>query len=194
MSLFIHRLFGIPVSYSGLFGRNLPEGELGQELEGDPSFPPTSIPFWPAWANACRNAVLATFVWHEYSVLDLGIIPRGGVYVMYGDGNVMPRLVHTRFIAVKHGHEACRFAVLDHCGAEVPYRVIARGTEQNVLLDVLEFVLVMDVAELSFLYVVELNALDSHDGGLAADERERASKRCFEDSVTRSGRDLVTFV
>lgn len=133
MFLIFARLFGVPVSARAVFGADLPEGEFGQVLEGDPSVPPTTIPTWPAWANAIRNAILAAFVWREYSVLKLdGLCPSEGVYLVYGT-KAMPYQIQSRYIAVRHGREACRFAICDATGVEVPFTVVGRGGETAIL-------------------------------------------------------------
>lgn len=131
--LFILSLLGIPVPYERIFGHELPEGKFGKELEGDPKMPPTSNPKWPAWLNVIRNAVLAMFWWRTYSVLDTFGPISDGVYMMYGDGNVMPRKILTRFVIVKHGFEARRFIIVDADGHSVGYAVIGRGTKAEVV-------------------------------------------------------------
>ncbi len=134
MFLIFSRLLGVPVPARMVFGVELPEGEFGKMLEGDPSMPPTTIPTWPAWANAFRNAFLAAFVWREYSALDLGnLCPPGGVYLVFGDGKVLPNQNFTRFIMVKHGREACRFIAVDAMGHEITFNVVGRGDEPRVL-------------------------------------------------------------
>lgn len=129
MPFFILWLFNIPTPFSRMFSCDFPEGEFGQVLEGDPAVPPTVVETWPAWANAIRNAFLATFVWKTYSVIDLGHSHSGEVYLVFGDGAVMPRRIPTRFIIVKHGREACRFIVANALGFEVKYSVVGRGDQ-----------------------------------------------------------------
>lgn len=123
--LSVCRLFGIPVSHGRLF-TEAPDMSFAQVLPGDPLMPITAKPGWPAPANAIRNAYLAKFTWKELSVIDLGATPRQARRVMFGEGQVMPGPVLTRFIAVKHGHEDCQFAVINADGHSVPFTVIGR--------------------------------------------------------------------
>lgn len=105
---------------------------FAQALRGDPLMPVTAKPGWPALANMIRNAYLAKFVWKEFSVIDLGAIPQEARRVMFGEDQVMPGSVLTRFIAVKHGHEGCRFAVINAEGHTVPFDIIARGAKEEI--------------------------------------------------------------
>ncbi len=192
--LFIARLFNIPVAFETLFGRPLPEGEFGQMLDGDSSMPSTFIEGRWVFLNPIRNAVLATFVWREYSLLDLGHLPRGGVYLMFGNGNVMPSLIHTRFIAVKHGREACRFAVVDRNGLEVPFTVLGRRDRDGVRQGVIEFVQDLSSHDLASLFVRELNEADDRSGGLTPSERLHEVRECLACAINEGGESLVTFV
>ena len=132
--LFVLALLGIPVPYKRIFGSELPEGEFGKMLEGDSEMPPTFISGRWAFLNPIRNAILAMFWWRTYSVLDTFGPNSGGAYMMYADGNVMPRKIYTRFVIVKHGREACRFIIVDARGLRVGYEVVGRGSKAQAKL------------------------------------------------------------
>lgn len=194
MSLFVRRLLGIPVPYATLFGRSLPEGEFGQVLDGNLDMPPTSVDGVWSFLNPVRNAVLATFVWKEWSLIDVGFVTKSGVYLAFGDDNVMPKPIITRFIAVKHGREACRFAVLNKHGIALDINVLFRGSKAEVAIAALAHVEVMSNEALQEIYMHELNEIDQDAGGLTPDERAHEAKQCFCRSVNEFGMNLVTFV
>ncbi len=194
MSLFVARLLGIPVPYATLFGRSFPEGEFGQVLDGDLDMPPTSVDGVWSFLNPVRNAVLATFVWKEWSLIDVGFVTKSGVYLAFGDDNVMPKPVITRFIAVKHGREACRFAVLNKHGIALDINVLFRGSKAEVAISALALVEEMADEELQELYLHELNELDEYVRGLTPDERAQEARQCRGRSINEFGMNLVTFV
>lgn len=134
--LFVYRVIPIPVPFQVAFpDRNFADESMyGKTLVGDETMPPTAIASWPAFANAIRNAVLAVFWWKTYSVLDMGAWPsKDGAFLVFGAGHVILRKITTRFVAVKHGREACLFAIVNHRGERVRFRVIARGTRRQAI-------------------------------------------------------------
>jgi hypothetical protein len=194
MTLFLSRLLGISVSYSSLFGSALPKGEFGQVLEGDPSMPPTFVGGFWSFLNPLRNAMLTTFWWKEHSIIDLVSVPKQGVYLMYGDGNVMPIPIFTRFIAVKHGREACRFAVVDARGNNVSFKAFGRHDRDGVCQAVLGIVQDFAGEELVKLFARELNQIADWKGGLMPSELEREARQCLARSINDHGHNLVSFV
>lgn len=139
--LFILALLGIPVPFKRIFGRDLPEGEFGRMLEGDPEMPPTFVSGFWSFLNPIRNAILSMFWWRTWSVLDIGVIPMGPIYLMYGDGAVLPKQIRTQFIAVRHGFEACRFIIASSQGLEIAFSVVARGTREDITHAIGEYLL-----------------------------------------------------
>lgn len=148
--LAIYRAFGRPVPFQSMFGDVTAPVFHSKTLEGDPTMPPTTksgILWW--FLNPLRNAYLATFVWREWSVLDLGNAwtqeDQKFVYVVYYDAariysdeerthqaRVLPHMIRTRFVAVRHGRERCTIALVGADGYGRGFSVVARGGMEEV--------------------------------------------------------------
>lgn len=131
----LRTVFNFPVTFAYLFPRQAEP--VGQRLIGDHEMPATRIPTWPSFANAIRNAVLATFVWRTYSLLKVRrfdpSVPYHLAFGSEGAWMVMPRVLTATYIAVKHGHEDCGFATIGVVGNDISYTVLARGDRGAIL-------------------------------------------------------------
>ena len=133
MVLALACFFGITVPVRMVFKCGLPNSKFGQILVGDPSMPSTLMATWPWWVNSVRRAMLAAFVWREYSLLDLGRGRPDGVYVVLENDTVVPCLVYTRFIMVGHGPETGRVTVVNRRGGGVRFEIATRGDRHDVI-------------------------------------------------------------
>ena len=133
MVLALACFFGITVPVRMVFRCGLPNSKFGQILVGDPSMPSTLMATWPWWVNSVRRAMLAAFVWREYSLLDLGRGRPDGVYVVLENDTVVPCLVYTRFIMVGRGTEADYVTVVDRRGTSVRFEIATWGSRSDVI-------------------------------------------------------------
>lgn len=137
LPLFLCVLIGLPVPHRRIFPQyqiSACPGKGSKILDGASDMPPTFVPWLPKLAAELWNAVLAKFVWKEYSLLELKRRDLPSYRVMYGNGRetVMPKRIKTRFVAVRHGREACRFALLNSIGDGEDFTVVARGSEDAI--------------------------------------------------------------
>jgi hypothetical protein len=99
----------------------------GIRLAGDPEVPPTT------WWN---HLFLLLFVWNRVSVLQVpfGVEEYRVGYIDHR-GRVMYNTTHitSRFFAVRHGYEPCRFFAITNDGTELPLTLQARTTLEELL-------------------------------------------------------------
>ncbi len=139
MPLFLCTLLGIPVPYTSFFQNGALADHTGVILEGDLGMPPTQVSWLPAFMNVLWNGVLVMLFWKTFTVLDLGehVVGYRVMYRPYGNRcsdawQVLPRIVTTRFVALKNGKESCEFSAVDLMGAPMKVKPIERGGKEII--------------------------------------------------------------